>query len=50
MIVAILCVFGWSAGWNLLYNPATEAKIKIFKENPQYKKTWELIHGMLQVS
>jgi len=43
-------VFGWSAGWNLLYTPTTDDEIKQFGENPKYKKTWELIHQMLQVS
>ena len=49
-LVAILVAFGWLAGWNLIYKPATDKEIKQFRENPKYKKTWELIHHMLQVS
>jgi len=45
-----LVVFGWSAGWNLLYRPTSNDEIQEFRNNPKYEKTWKLIHRMLQVS
>ena len=48
--MAILVVFGWPAGWNLLYQPKSENEIEKFRKNPKYEKTWELIHKMLHVS